>query len=72
MNVGKGVGLVGLALGDVGDDAGVEVDGHLVAVLRCFSAGLGALQDGQADVDGVAVEDAGEGLGDDAGDAGWP
>ncbi len=32
MNAGKG-GLVGLALGEVGDEAGVKVDGHLVTAL---------------------------------------
>ena len=30
--VGEGLGLIGLALGDIGDDAGVEVNRYLVPV----------------------------------------
>ena len=43
------------------DQAAVEVDLHLVAVLDGFG-GLGAFDDRKADVDGVPVKDAGEGL----------
>ncbi len=60
INGGKG-GLEGLAGGLVGDDAGVEVDADRVALSDCLTGG-GALQDGQTDVDGVAVEDAGKAL----------
>ena len=65
----EGFGLEGLAGGLVGDDAGVEVHMDLVA---CGDGvgGFGALHDGQADVDAVAVEDAGKALGDDHRDAG--
>ena len=62
----------------VDDRSGIEVDFDVVARLRPGS-GFGALQNGQPDVDGVAVEDAGEAGGDDQGNAaskygmsGWP
>ena len=57
-----------LALGNVGDHAGVEVYFYLVAcvdaVRRCL-----ALEDGQTDIDGVAVEDTRERRRDNAGNA---
>ncbi len=65
----EGLGLIGLALGHVGDDADVEVHAHLVAVVDAVAGG-GTLQNGQTDVDGVAVENPGKAGGDDAGDAG--
>ena len=42
--------------------------GHRVAFLDAIDS-LGTLDDGQSDVDGVAIEDAREALGDDTGDA---
>ena len=64
----EGGGLEGLPRGLVRDDAGGKVHRHLIprrdAVHR-----RRALQDGESDVDGVAVEDAGKALGDDALDA---
>ena len=57
------------ARGLVGDGAGIGVHGDDVAVGDGLG-GLGALEDGQAHVDRVAVEDAREALGDHAGDAG--
>ena len=60
--------LPALALGNVGDHAGVEVYLYLVAcvdaVRRCL-----ALEDRQTDVDGIAVEDTRERGRDNAGNA---
>ena len=60
--------MEGRGRGLVHDGAGVGVDAHHVA-LRDRVAGLGAFHDGEADVDGVAVEDAREALRDDHADA---
>ena len=66
----EGLGLPGFSGGQVGDDAGVEIHRHLIPGSNLLCR-LFAFQDGQADVDGVAVEDPGEALGDDtAGAAG--
>ena len=62
-------GLKGLAGRLVGDDASVKVDADRVALSNCLTGG-GALQNRQTDVDGIAVEEAGKALGDDAADAG--
>src|SRR5699024_1773114 len=64
----EGLGLEGRAGGLVGDEAGIEVDADQVAG-RDGVGGRLALEDGQADVDAVAVEDAGKALGDDHRDA---
>ena len=54
----------------VGDNARIKVHGHLLSGLD-FLGGSFAFQNGQADVDGVAVENPGKALGDDtAGAAG--
>ena len=66
--LGEGLRLIGLACGLVGDNARIEVDGNGVAVLD-FLCRLVALEDRETDVDRVAVEDAREGGGDDAGNA---
>ena len=47
------------------DDAGSEIHLHLVPGLDLLRR-LGTLHDGQTDVDGIAVEDAGKGGGNDA------
>ena len=62
-------GLESLAGSLVGDNAGVKVDADDVALVDGLAGG-GALQNRQADVDGVAVEDTGKAFGDDAADAG--
>ena len=66
--IGVGRSLKYFVLGDVSDLATGKL--HLQDV-PCFGliGGLGALEEGEADVDRVAEEDAGEALGDDAGDA---
>ena len=64
----KDLGLVALAPGEIADDPLFQVHLQLVARLA-VGGGLRALQDRQADVDGVAVKDPGEGGGNDAGDA---
>ena len=53
--------LIGLALGDVGDDAGVEVNRYLISCLNTVCSGF-AFQNGKADVDGIAVENPCKGL----------
>ena len=68
MKGGEGLSLEGGAGGLVGDDAGVKVHAHQIPRLDGVGRGL-ALQDGQADVDAVAVENPGEALGDDHRDA---
>ena len=58
-----------LAVGLVGDDAGIKVYLNGVPCLDGIHS-LRAFHDGQADVDAVAVEDAGKALGNDHRDAG--
>ena len=65
----EGRGLEGLARGFVGNDAGVKIDADRIALVDCF-AGCGTFENRQADVDGVAVEDAGKAFGDNAADTG--
>ena len=60
--------LVGFPGGQIGDEAGVEIHLDLVPGLN-IPSGLVTFQDGQADVDGVAVKNPGKGGGDDAGNA---
>ena len=60
--------LPALALGNVGDHAGVEVYFYLVACINAVRRCL-ALEDRQTDVDGVAVEDTRERGRDNAGNA---
>ena len=57
--------LIGLAGGDIGNQAGVEVHADLIPCTDLLS-GLLAFQNGQTDVDGVSVKNSGEALGDDA------
>ena len=61
--------LEGLAGGFISDHAGVKVDGNHIALVDGLAGG-GAFQNGQADVDGVAVEDTGKALGNHAVNAG--
>ena len=53
---------------EIGDGAGLGIDSHLRAVGDGVH-GLGALEDREAHVDGIAIEDARKALGDDAGHA---
>ncbi len=57
-----------LAVGDVTDDAVVQVSLYGVALADGVHS-LRTLHDRKTDVDGVAVEDPGKALGDDQGDA---
>lgn len=57
-----------LAVGDVTDDAVVQVSLYGVALADGVHS-LRTLHDRKTDVDGVAVEDTGKALGDDQGDA---
>ena len=52
-------GLKGLAGGFVRNDAGVKVDAYRVTLANCLTGG-GTFEDRQADIDGIAVEDAGK------------
>lgn len=61
--------LIGLVLRPVVDDPAVKIHLHLVAVPDGRS-GFRTLNDGKADIDGIAVKDPGEGLGNDTADAG--
>ena len=68
LNKGReGLRLVGPAGGDIGNHAGIKVHVHLVACLNVPGRFV-AFQNCQTDVDGVAVENAGKGGGDHAGD----
>lgn len=59
--------MIGFIPGQVGDEACIEIDGNFITGLNLF-AGFLAFQNGEADVDGIPVEDPGKGLGDDTGD----
>ena len=61
------LGLIGLAGGEILDHAGAEIHLHLTLRSTDILRRLVALQNRQPDIDGVSVEDAGEGGGDDAG-----
>ena len=65
----EGLGVEHLAVGLVGDDAGIKVYLNGVPCLDGVHS-LRALHDGQADVDAVAVEDAGKAFGNDHRNAG--
>ena len=67
--LGKRLGAVLVALRQVLDRALLEVDLELVALADRLRS-LGRLKDRVADVDRVAEKDPGEGVGDDAADAG--
>ena len=60
--------MIGLSLGLIDDLAGLKIYGYLVARLDAFCS-LGALHNGQTDVDAVAVEDPCEAGGDHHGNA---
>ena len=62
-------GAVGLPAGQVLDFPVDQVDGEPVAFLQ-FLRGIDRLEERQPDVEGVAVENPGEALRDDDGDAG--
>src|SRR5699024_4913251 len=64
----KGLALISLPFGLVGDQAGIEVHLHLIPVLD-GAGGLHTLDNRQTDIDGVAVEDPGKGFRDDAADS---
>ena len=64
----EGLRLKFLARRLVADDAEGKIAGDRVAFLDRFD-GFGAFEDREPDVDGIAVEDAREGVGDDEGDA---
>ena len=66
---GEGFGLEGLAGGLIGDEAGSKIHADGIACADGIHS-LRTLHDGQADVDAVAVEDAGKALGDDDGNTG--
>ncbi len=61
----QGLRLIGVILGVIDDAAVGEVDLHFVAFLD-IGGGFGAFQDRQADVDGIAKEDARKGRCDHA------
>lgn len=65
----KGLRLEGISSGQVGNDAGGEVHTQLIAGANLLHRFV-TFQDGKADIDGVAVENAGEAGGDDTGNAG--
>ena len=60
--------LIAFVPGEVMDHAAVKVDLDLIASLDRIT-GLLTFEDRQTDVDRVAIEDTGKGLGDDAADA---
>lgn len=66
--VGKGLSLISFVFGDVGDDAGVKVNGDFISIGDFFACLL-TFQNGKADVDGVAIKNAGKGFSDDAGNS---
>ena len=57
MNGGNAARLIGFALGFVGNHAGVEIDRYRVACINAVRRCL-TLEDRQADIDGVAVENS--------------
>src|ERR1051325_10102975 len=67
----ESLGTVLVALREVADDALLEIDLELVSFLDSLRS-LRRLKDRVAHVDGVAEEDAGEGIGDHKRDPGTP
>ena len=66
--LGECLSLEALAGGEIFDHAGIEVYLDFIAIVDLAGC-LWTLNDGQPDIDGIAVEDSGKGLGDDAADA---
>ena len=60
----KSLALIRGSFSQVGDHTGVKIDLDFIAVLD-FRCRFGALNDGKADVDGIAVENPGKAGGDD-------
>lgn len=66
--LGECLSLEALAGGEIFDHSGIEVYLDFIAIVDLAGC-LWTLNDGQPDIDGIAVEDSGKGLGDDAADA---
>lgn len=66
--LGECLSLEVLAGGEIFDHAGIEVDLDFIAIVDLAGC-LWTLNDGQPDIDGIAVEDSCESLSDDAADA---
>ena len=60
--LGECLSLEALAGGEIFDHAGIEVDLDFIAIADLAGC-LWTLNDGQPDIDGIAVEDSGKGLG---------
>ena len=65
--LGERLSLEAFACGKILDHSGIEIYLDFIAVLNLPGC-LGTLNDGQSDVNGIAVEDSGEGLCDDTAD----
>ena len=65
--LGECLSLEALAGGEIFDQAGIEVYLDFIAIVDLAGC-LWTLNDGQPDIDGIAVEDSGEGLCDDTAD----
>ena len=65
--LGERLSLEAFACGKILDHSSIEIYLDFIAVLNLPGC-LGTLNDGQSDVNGIAVEDSGEGLCDDTAD----
>jgi len=65
--LGERLSLEAFACGKILDHSGIEIYLDFIAVLNLPGC-LGTLNDGQSDVNGIAVKDSGEGLCDDTAD----
>ena len=61
----EGLALIGLTGGLISNDTGLKINLYQIAFFDLFGCFL-TFDDGKSDIDGIPIEDAGEGFSDDA------